>query len=51
MNEGRTDVDYFHGYSVVGLVAVIGVLFVCVAFASGRLLRPVRRGAGVRAGL
>ncbi|CAG7598167.1 NADH-quinone oxidoreductase subunit A [Actinacidiphila bryophytorum] len=33
--------DYFHGYSVVGLVAVVGVLFVGVAFASGRLLRPV----------
>jgi NADH-quinone oxidoreductase subunit A len=34
-------VDYFHGYSVVGLVAVVGVLFVTVAFAGGRLLRPV----------
>ena len=33
--------DYFHGYSVVGLVAVVGVLFVAVAFAGGRLLRPV----------
>lgn len=24
--------DYFHAYSVVGLLAVIGVLFVAVAF-------------------
>ncbi|GGO83806.1 NADH-quinone oxidoreductase subunit [Wenjunlia tyrosinilytica] len=33
--------DYFDGYSVVGLVAVLGVLFVAVAFGAGRLLRPV----------
>ncbi|MCX2969732.1 NADH-quinone oxidoreductase subunit A [Streptomyces sp. TRM70308] len=33
--------DYFHGYAVVGLVAVVGVLFVAVAFAGGALLRPV----------
>ncbi len=33
--------DYFQGYSVVGLIAVIGVLFVAVAFGAGRLLRPV----------
>ncbi|MFC7219001.1 NADH-quinone oxidoreductase subunit A [Streptomyces polyrhachis] len=32
--------QYFHGYSVVGLVAVLGLLFVAVAFAGGRLLRP-----------
>ncbi|MDX6313399.1 MAG: NADH-quinone oxidoreductase subunit, partial [Streptomyces sp.] len=32
--------DYFHGYSVVGLVAVVGVLFIAVAFGAGRLLRP-----------
>ncbi|MFJ2957039.1 NADH-quinone oxidoreductase subunit A [Streptomyces sp. NPDC087270] len=32
--------DYFHGYSVVGLVAVVGVLFVTVSFTAGRLLRP-----------
>ncbi|MEV1008405.1 NADH-quinone oxidoreductase subunit A [Streptomyces sp. NPDC049881] len=32
--------DYFHGYSVVGLVAVVGVLFVAVAFGAGALLRP-----------
>jgi NADH-quinone oxidoreductase subunit A len=32
--------DYFHGYAVVGLVAVVGVLFVAVAFTAGRLLRP-----------
>ncbi len=31
---------YFHGYAVVGLVAVLGMLFVAVAFASNRLLRP-----------
>nr|WP_220136974.1 NADH-quinone oxidoreductase subunit A [Streptomyces himalayensis] len=33
--------DYFEAYSVVGLLAVIGVLFVAVAFGAGRLLRPV----------
>jgi NADH-quinone oxidoreductase subunit A len=33
--------DYFHSYSVVALLAVIGVLFVAVAFGAGRLLRPV----------
>jgi NADH-quinone oxidoreductase subunit A len=33
--------DYFDGYSMVGLVAVLGVLFVAVAFGAGRLLRPV----------
>ncbi|MGK5530494.1 NADH-quinone oxidoreductase subunit A [Streptomyces sp. URMC 129] len=33
--------DYFHGYAVVGLVAVVGVLFVAVAFGANRLLRPV----------
>lgn len=32
--------DYFHGYTVVGLVAVLGVLFVAAAFAANRLLRP-----------
>ncbi|WP_052849228.1 NADH-quinone oxidoreductase subunit A [Streptomyces avicenniae] len=32
--------DYFHGYSVVGLVAVVGVLFVAVAFGASALLRP-----------
>lgn len=32
--------DYFHGYAVVGLVAVAGVLFVAAAFTAGRLLRP-----------
>ncbi|NGN70043.1 NADH-quinone oxidoreductase subunit A [Streptomyces sp. A7024] len=32
--------DYFHGYSVVGLVALLGLLFVAVAFGAGRLLRP-----------
>ncbi|MDT0309160.1 NADH-quinone oxidoreductase subunit A [Streptomyces sp. DSM 44917] len=32
--------DYFHGYAVVGLVAVAGVLFVTVSFGAGRLLRP-----------
>ena len=30
---------YFHGYAVVGLLAVVGVLFVTVAFTSNRLLR------------
>ncbi len=33
--------DYFQTYSVVGLLAVVGVLFVAVAFGAGRLLRPV----------
>ncbi len=32
---------YFDGYSTVGLLAVIGVLFLAVAFVCGRLLRPV----------
>lgn len=32
--------DYFDGYSVVGLILVLGVLFVAVAFAAGWLLRP-----------
>jgi NADH-quinone oxidoreductase subunit A len=32
---------YFHAYSVVGLVAVLGVVFVAVAFATGHLLRPM----------
>jgi len=31
---------YFHGYAVVGLLAVIGVLFVSTAFGANRLLRP-----------
>jgi NADH-quinone oxidoreductase subunit A len=33
--------DYFQSYSVVGLLTVIGLLFVAVAFGAGRLLRPV----------
>ncbi|RFU87713.1 NADH-quinone oxidoreductase subunit A [Streptomyces triticagri] len=33
--------DYFPSYSTVGLLAVVGVLFVAVAFGAGRLLRPV----------
>jgi NADH-quinone oxidoreductase subunit A len=33
--------EYFRSYSVVGLIALIGVLFVAVAFTAGRLLRPV----------
>ncbi|GAA4678761.1 NADH-quinone oxidoreductase subunit A [Streptomyces youssoufiensis] len=32
---------YFDGYSTVGLLAVVGVLFLAVAFVGGRLLRPV----------
>lgn len=31
---------YFDGYGVVGLVAVLGLLFVVVAFGAARLLRP-----------
>jgi NADH-quinone oxidoreductase subunit A len=31
---------YYQGYSLVGLLAVLGVLFVVVAFAANRLLRP-----------
>jgi NADH-quinone oxidoreductase subunit A len=34
-------VDYFQSYSVVGLLALVGVLFVALAFGAGRLLRPV----------
>lgn len=37
----RLAAEYFDGYSTVGLLAVIGVLFVTVAFVGGRLLRPV----------
>ena len=33
--------EYFQSYSVVGLLAAVGVLFVAVAFGAGRLLRPV----------
>ncbi|MDT0551333.1 NADH-quinone oxidoreductase subunit A, partial [Streptomyces lonegramiae] len=33
--------EYFQSYSVVGLLALVGVLFVAVAFGAGRLLRPV----------
>jgi NADH-quinone oxidoreductase subunit A len=32
--------DYFESYVVVGVVIVLGVLFVAVAFAGNRLLRP-----------
>ncbi|WP_424212314.1 NADH-quinone oxidoreductase subunit A [Streptomyces sp. BI20] len=32
--------DHFRSYSVVGLLAVLGVLFVAVAFGANRLLRP-----------
>jgi len=32
--------DYFQSYSVVGLLAAVGVLFVAIAFGAGRLLRP-----------
>lgn len=31
---------YFAGYAVVGLLLVVGVLFVSVAFGANRLLRP-----------
>lgn len=33
-------VGYFSAYSLVGLVAVLGVLFVVAAFAANRALRP-----------
>ncbi len=33
--------DYFQSYSVIGLLALVGVLFVAVAFGAGRLLRPI----------
>ena len=33
--------DYFQSYSAVGLLAVVGVLFVAVAFGASHLLRPV----------
>ncbi|WP_344018468.1 NADH-quinone oxidoreductase subunit A [Streptomyces luteireticuli] len=32
---------YFDGYGLVALLAVLGVLFVALAFGAGRLLRPV----------
>lgn len=35
--------DYFHGYSVVGLLAVIGVLFVAVAFGAADCCAPWSR--------
>lgn len=38
--------DYFHAYSVVGLLAVIGVLFVAVAFGAGRIAAPRGPDAG-----
>ncbi|MHA6760678.1 NADH-quinone oxidoreductase subunit A [Streptacidiphilus sp. PAMC 29251] len=31
---------YFHAYAVVGLLAVVGVLFVSTAFGANALLRP-----------
>ncbi|MET9642353.1 NADH-quinone oxidoreductase subunit A [Streptomyces syringium] len=37
----RLAADYFDGYATVGLLAVVGVLFVAVSFVAGRLLRPV----------
>lgn len=33
--------EYFQSYSVIGLLALVGVLFVALAFGAGRLLRPV----------
>ncbi|GGS53734.1 NADH-quinone oxidoreductase subunit [Streptomyces badius] len=33
--------EYFQSYSVIGLLALVGVLFVAVAFGAGRLLRPI----------
>jgi NADH-quinone oxidoreductase subunit A len=36
-----TAADYFHTYSVVGVLTAVGVLFVAVAFGANRLLRPV----------
>ncbi|EGE42497.1 NAD(P)H-quinone oxidoreductase subunit 3 [Streptomyces sp. ACT-1] len=33
--------EFFQSYSVIGLLALVGVLFVAVAFGAGRLLRPV----------
>lgn len=35
--------DYFHAYSVVGLLAVIGVLFVAVAFGAAGCCAPWSR--------
>ncbi|WP_354641114.1 NADH-quinone oxidoreductase subunit A [Kitasatospora camelliae] len=32
---------YFDAYATVGLIALVGVLFVAVAFTANRLLRPV----------
>jgi NADH-quinone oxidoreductase subunit A len=33
--------SYFHAYSAVGLLVVVGVLFVVAAFTANRLMRPV----------
>ncbi|MCD0482063.1 NADH-quinone oxidoreductase subunit A [Streptacidiphilus sp. ASG 303] len=35
------DGGYFDAYAAVGLLAVVGVLFVTVAFTANRLMRPV----------
>jgi NADH-quinone oxidoreductase subunit A len=37
---GPAQSGYFHGYAVVGLLAVVGVLFVSTAFGANSLLRP-----------
>ncbi|MFT2015679.1 NADH-quinone oxidoreductase subunit A [Streptomyces sp. 796.1] len=37
----RLAAEYFDGYAAVGLLAVVGVLFLIVAFVGNRLLRPI----------
>src|SRR5215470_11635462 len=40
-NPGAQDATgYFHAYAVLGILAVLGLLFVGAAFAGSRLLRP-----------
>lgn len=35
-----TGADYYQLYAVVGLLAIVGILFLTAAFAGNRLLRP-----------
>ncbi|MGA5701218.1 NADH-quinone oxidoreductase subunit A [Peterkaempfera bronchialis] len=40
-DDPATGGGYFDAYSTVGLLVVVGVLFVAVAFTANRLMRPV----------
>lgn len=41
---GADGTTYYSGYSIVGMVAVLGVVFVTVSFAANRMLAPARPG-------